>query len=81
MIKELVNYIKENEFKMTIYKDGINVCNYNEIITLESDKIILKYDDSLITIRGDNLSVSKLLNREILIKGIIKKIEIGDYSV
>ena len=69
------NYINDYDFKITILKNKINICNYTKISYLDNDKISIKYQEGEIHIKGENLSASKLLNNEILITGKIKNIE------
>lgn len=69
------NYLLENEFKMNILKNQIDIVNYTSIGHFDSNKIIVRLIDSSIVIHGNNLVVSKLLNDEILITGEIKNIE------
>lgn len=76
MLNRLKDYINDNSFKINIYKNKINVVNYLDIITLEEDRISLKYQDGMIIIKGNNLSVNKLLDNEILITGEIKSVEL-----
>ena len=53
----------------------INILNYTEIISFSESKIILKYNKGSLTINGNNLIISKLLESEILIKGQLINIE------
>ncbi len=76
MLNRLKDYINDNSFKINIYKNKINVVNYLDIITLEEDRISLKYQEGMIIIKGNNLSVNKLLDNEILITGEIKSVEL-----
>ena len=73
--KRMRNYLFEEQFNMRVLKNKINICNYDSIGYLDNDQIIIKYIDGEIKIKGENLAVSKLLNKEILIKGVIKNIE------
>ena len=60
-----------------IYKNNyVNIINYQKIIVLEDDKLILTSDKQNITIKGHNLKLLKLLNNEVLIKGEINNIEL-----
>ena len=77
-INKLRSYLLDDEFKMIIQNDRININNYEKIDYLDLDKIIVKHDNKKTIIKGNNLRVTKLLNDEILIKGIIKNIEIGE---
>lgn len=76
MLNRLKDYINDDSFKINIYKNKINVVNYLDIITLEESRISLKYQQGMIIIKGNNLSVNKLLDNEILITGEIKSVEL-----
>ena len=76
MIESVRNYIKDLDFRFTVYLDKINIINYQKIISLEDDKILLLGGNKKITIRGKNLTLSKLLDEEVLILGEITKIEV-----
>lgn len=73
--KKIRNYLLDEEFKMIILKNKINISNYEKIEYLDNDKVIVKYEKGKINIKGEQLTVSKLLNQEILITGKIKEIE------
>lgn len=75
LIKKVRDYLLDDEFKMVIIKNKINISNYEKIEYLDNDNIIVKYIDGKINIKGEKLIVSKLLNDEILISGNIKTIE------
>ena len=76
VIESVRNYIKDLDFRFTVYLDKINIINYQKIISLEDDKILLLGGNKKITIRGKNLTLSKLLDEEVLILGEITKIEV-----
>lgn len=75
MFKDLREYILENEFKITITKNKINVVNYNKIINLTDTEVSLISDGMKVRIYGNNLLLNKLLDREILLTGKISKVE------
>lgn len=75
MINKLVNYIKDNSFRINYVNSSLNIVNYDEILELTSDVITIKKENKLILIKGHDLKLNKLLDNEVLITGIIKKIE------
>ncbi len=77
-MKGIINYIKDNEFRMNVLDKKINIINYKELLSMEEDKILLLSSIGKITIKGNNLSVTKLLNKELLVVGKVTNIEIGD---
>ena len=75
-INDIRNYILEREFKITILQNKVNIVNYKKLINIESNKIELSIENGIITVFGEKLVVNKLLSDEILISGVIKKLEI-----
>ena len=69
------SYILENDLKITIVNNKINIVNYTDIGHFDSNKIVVKTDSRSIIVKGSHLVVSKLMNREILITGDFKTIE------
>ncbi len=65
----------ENEFCIHIFEDRINIVNYISIYEFNDNSIIIKYKKGIVNIKGNNLTVCKLVNDEILISGKIDKIE------
>lgn len=76
MLKDLRNYIMEDEFKITYLKNKLDIVNYECIDHFDTDKIIIRYGGGVVIVKGADLIISKLLNDEILISGIIKNIEL-----
>lgn len=81
MRKFIREFIDNEEFKLTLLKDRINVVNYSELLQINNKEMILKSTDSKIFIHGNNLVLSKLLDDEILITGEINSIEVHDEQV
>lgn len=78
IVNNIRSFLLEDDFEIRIYKNRINIVNYDSIGHFDSNKINIYYSNGLITIKGDNLVVSKLLKDEVLITGIIKNIEMRD---
>ena len=75
MINRIKNYIKDTEFRLTLFKDRVYVTNYKKILSLENTNISFKVDNGRITVLGNNLVLKKLLDKEILVRGNISSIE------
>ncbi len=76
-IDDLRNYILEKDPKIIILKNKINIINYKKILDITNEKIELLIEEKTIKIFGKNLVVNKMLSDEILISGVINKLEIG----
>ena len=75
LTRRVRNYLLDEEFNMRVLKNKINIVNYESIGYFDNDQIIINYIAGEIKIKVENRVVSKLLNKEILISGIIKTIE------
>jgi len=76
VINNIRSFLLEDDFEIRIFKNKVNIVNYNSIGHFDSNKIIIYYDAGSIAIKGENLAVSKLLKDEVLITGIILNIEL-----
>ncbi len=76
MLRKVYEYIKDDEFRCSIFKNRIHVENYNDICSLSSREVIIKTSYSIFKIIGDNLVLNKLLDKEVLIIGEVKNIEV-----
>lgn len=73
---DLRNYINDVEFRVNLYKDKVHIVNYTKIVTIEKSRISIGYSSGMLIIKGKNLALKKLLDDEILIKGIINSVEL-----
>ena len=76
MIEKIVNYIKDSKFKIIYVNNSVDIVNYDKILEVKDDAVTLSKEDKLLFIRGKNLKVNKLMDQEILITGVILKIEL-----
>ena len=76
MIDKLVNYIKDDSLKIKYVNNTINVVNYDSVLEVKEDVITIIKDKKVIVIQGSDLKLNKLLDNEVLITGIINKIEL-----
>ncbi|CCZ59389.1 putative sporulation protein YqfC [Clostridium sp. CAG:710] len=73
---DLRNYINDVEFRVDLYKDKVHIVNYTKIVTIEKSRISIGYSSGMLIIKGKDLALKKLLDDEILIKGIINSVEL-----
>ena len=76
MNNKIKEFINPKSFKINYINSYLNIVNYDEIVLLTDLKILIKKNNKIITITGLNLTLLKLLDHEILIKGDIKTIEL-----
>lgn len=76
MLNRIKDYINDKEFRMTIFIDRIHIVNYYKILSLENNRISFLTSKGRIIIKGNNLCLSKLLDDEVLIGGIVSSVEV-----
>ena len=72
----LINFLYDKEYFISIYNNYIHIFNYKELITLSNSLIILKLEKFNLEISGESLFITKMMPNEILIKGKIKNVGI-----
>lgn len=75
MLEILKNYLKGEEYYIILYSNFIYIFNYKEIIKFTDQFISLKLEHMKVNIYGNDLLITKLEKRELLIKGNILKVE------
>lgn len=80
MFRELKNVIYDKNFKMTILEDKISIKPFKDILIFEENELLIKTENKIIKIKGENLTINKLENYEILILGNIITVEFRWYN-
>ena len=75
IVRGIKSYITENEFKIIILNNKINISNYSDIGHFDDNKICIKSKEMDVIINGNSLSLLKLVSNETLITGDFKSIE------
>lgn len=78
MLERISNYVNDREFRIVFYGDKVHIINYQKIISLENNYISIISNNKKLSITGSNLVLNKLLDNEMLITGIITKLEVKD---
>lgn len=81
MFRNVKDYIIDKEFRFIVYKNKVNIINYNNILSIEKERISVSYPSGILVIKGKDLTLKKMLDDEVLIYGNIKLVELGDWNV
>lgn len=74
LVNRMENYLNDNDCKITIKKNKININNYQEILDFSPEKIIVRCEDKIYIIEGTDLTIVKMLDNELLVIGNSKNI-------
>lgn len=75
MLDKVSEYIKNNNYKVSIIPTGLYVYNYKVIIDITSTLILFKTSNKLFKIKGKNMILKKMDKCELLISGTIESVE------
>ena len=73
---KLDRYLIDKNYKITYFKDYINIDNYIEIIDFSSSSVKIRHNSSITEIIGNNLVVNKMVDCELLITGEVYEIKL-----
>ena len=76
MLRKIYEYVKDEEFRFTVYNNRVHIVNYKKINTLNSDYILIEASERRISIKGKDLVLNRMLDNEVLIIGIVYNIEV-----
>lgn len=76
MLENVRNYLYDEEYFIDLFKEGIHVFHYLDLLKLTDTEIDLRMDDFILQIKGKELRVSKMNKEEIYIAGIITSLEL-----
>ena len=72
----LINFLYDKDYFISLYENSIYVFNYTELIALKDNIAIININNIRINIKGDTFRVKKMSKKEILITGLIKEVGI-----
>ncbi len=75
IVKNLKNFLIDQDYYIDIFNDCLHVYRYITLISLSDSLIELKFLDFNLKVKGSNLTILKMDNEELLIKGIINSVE------
>lgn len=75
MLNNLREYIDSKELKITILENRVNIINYDKLRDINDKEIVLTKDRKKIKILGKRLKLNKLIENEVLVLGLIEKVE------
>ena len=78
MKEKIHNFLLDEKFKLILKEKFLYISNYQKIISLEYNYVSMMTNNKKIKIYGEKLSLKKVLENELLIKGKINKIEVED---
>ena len=68
-------FIYDQKYFISLFENSMHIFNYTKLIKISEDNIKISIENFYLDIYGKNLYIKELNNKELLIKGMINKIE------
>ena len=79
MFNNISHYLNKEDYRISILPYGIHILKYKSVLDITENNCIIKMDNKLISIKGNNLKLSTLDKCELLITGTILGVDINEY--
>ena len=71
----ILNYLYDRSDVFCLYDDKIYIFNYKHLDLFNEKKIVISLSNKIITLEGEGMLIIKITKEELLIKGIINRID------
>ncbi|MDE5631152.1 MAG: hypothetical protein K2I70_06095 [Bacilli bacterium] len=68
------SYIAKEDYYLIILSNGIYVKNYQKLIGIKDDEVLIEIDKNIYKIKGSNFILTKSIEREVMIKGLVESV-------
>lgn len=77
IMDRLDNYLYDREYKIIVKDGSVDIVNYDEIVDFTLTKISVRYKNKIIIVEGHDLTISKMIDNEVLVVGNIEVVRIN----
>jgi len=77
LINKLDRFLEDKSYKINIKENQVNILNFEEVLDFSTGQISLRCNKKTIIVEGKNLIISKMIDEEILITGMILNVRIN----
>ncbi len=78
MLNNISTFLSREDYRISIINNGLHILNYTSVVDITNDEAIIKINTKIIKIYGTSLRLIELDKKELLLKGIIKKVYINE---
>ena len=71
-------YLRNDCYNINISNNIIYFLNYDKVIEINDDIIMIKFKDFVLTVKGNDFKIVKMLDNELLINGNFKEISFNE---
>lgn len=78
MFSNIKSIFSENEEIISLFDNKVYINNFLNIIHLSDSMVLVKFIDKFVKIEGEEIVVRRLLEKEILLSGKIRRVTIDE---
>lgn len=78
LLSNIKKFLYDQRYFISVFDDSIYLYGYEKILKFAKNEIIVQFSGFKISLKGDALSVKKMLKNEILVSGLIDMVNIYD---
>lgn len=75
IINNIREFLYNQNYFVSFFENFVHAFNFNNLIILTDALIELDFNKFILMIKGNNFVVKRMLKNEILVEGIIEKVE------
>ena len=75
MLDIIRSYFKDEKYYIVMFNDGVYIKNYNNILSLTEDELLININEILYRVKGKYFILSKTVGKELTVNGSIESIE------
>ena len=76
MLSRVKDYILDQEFRLTLFKQRFLAINFIKILSLEETRVSFSTSYGRVVVKGEHFTLQRLLESEVLIQGLIEGVEV-----
>lgn len=76
IVDNIKTFLYDQNYFVSFFNNNVHIFNYLDLRSFTEDEIVLNMDGFLLAVKGKDLKITKMENREIIINGDINNIGI-----
>lgn len=81
IMNNIKTFLYDLNYFVNVYENHVHIYNYNDLVKLSEIEIILLVEDFYLHIKGFNMHITKMVEKELLIEGTIHNMEFKRWKI
>lgn len=76
LFNNIKTFLYDKTYFITFYEEAVHIYGYEEILKFNEDILVFKFKTFKLILKGNDFLVKKLLDKEILVYGLINNMSV-----